>query len=217
MAKTSNGKIQNLLEQAAAQAESDAPETSSVSSAARAFQTEAEAEKSFSHLHEKLFRINRWNSESGISSFALYNENGEEQPDKRAVIGDFIKITLPGSGKDDWVKIIAVDSTPNEIVLSVRPSYNPTGKEADKKTVSHFFTDDSTNNFCLQREDAKLSFYVIGLSEKSNTSETGGVLETVRNFATANAGHYLGIQKAQWQIFCDNFLKVKESEKEKKE
>src|SRR6476469_1566783 len=47
-----------------------------------------------------------------------------------------------------------------------------TDKEPDKNVTSHFFTSDATNNFCLEKRDAVVSFYVIGLSEKTNTDET---------------------------------------------
>jgi hypothetical protein len=48
--------------------------------------------------------------------------------------------------------------------------------------------------------------YVIGLNEITNTEKTGGLLESARNLATANLGHYLGVQKAAWTKFCENFL-----------
>jgi hypothetical protein len=127
--------------------------------------------------------------------------------EKIPAVGDFIRISLPGSGKNDWVKIVEIHDAADEIVLTVQPSSNPTDKE-DNSTTSHFFTNDSTNNFCLQKNGIKLNFYVIGLGEKSNTEDTSGIVETVRNFATANIGHYLGIQKAQWQNFCDNFVEI---------
>jgi hypothetical protein len=212
MSETQTGKIQKLLEQAARQKDST-PQYSSVSGAERIFSNKAEAEELFSYLREKLFRIERWNDESVISSFALVDKNGTlAPPEKLAEVGDFIKITLPASGKDDWVKIIDIHVSPDEVVLTVQPSHNPTDKE-NEKTTSHFFTDDSTNNFCLQITDKKLSFYVIGLNEKTNTEETGGIIETARNVATANLGRYLGIQKTQWKSFCENFLEV-EKEKE---
>jgi hypothetical protein len=47
------------------------------------------------------------------------------------------------------------------------------------------------------------------LNEKTNADETEGVIETARNFATANLGRYLGIQKTQWKTFCENFIENK--------
>ena len=200
-------KIQNLLEQAAAQAESSTAEVSSVTNATRSCSSETEAKNVFQRLIQKLFNIEQWNAESNLSSFALFDENGFAKMEKIAAVGDFMRITLPGSGKDDWVKIVEIYDAADEIVLTVQPSPNPTDKE-DNSTTSHFFTNDSTNNFCLQKNGIKLNFYVIGLGEKSNTKDTSGIVETVRNFATANIGHFLGIQKAQWQNFCDNFVEI---------
>jgi len=202
-----NNKIQNLLEQAAAQAESPSAEVSSVTNATRNCSTEIEIENVFQQLKQKLFHIEQWNAESNLSSFALFDENGSAQTEKIAAVGDFVRITLPSSGKDDWVKIVEIYETADEIVLTIQPSHNPTDEE-NQSTTSHFFTADSTNNFCLQKQGSKINFYVIGLSEKSNTEDTSGIIETVRNFATANIGHFLGVQKAQWQNFCDNFVEI---------
>ncbi len=200
-------KIQNLLEQAAAQAESSTAEVSSVTNATRNCSSETEAKNVFQRLIQKLFNIEQWNAESNLSSFALFDENGFAKMEKIPAVGDFIRISLPGSGKDDWVKIVEIHDAADEIVLTVQPSLNPTDKE-DNSTTSHFFTNDSTNNFCLQKKGIELNFYVIGLGEKSNIKDTSGIVETVRNFATANIGHFLGIQKAQWQNFCDNFVEI---------
>ena len=194
-------KIQNLLQQAAQRNDS----LTSIAEATRVCADEKQAEELFLYFREKLRRIEYWNASSPISSFKLFDENGELQPKQPAAAGNFIKITLPGSGKNDWVRIVEIHDASNECVVTVRPSSDPTDK-TNETNVSHFFTDDSTNNFCLQKTGEKLKFYVIGLSEKTNTEETGGLLETVRNVATANAGRYLGIQKTQWTTFCENFL-----------
>lgn len=198
-----DGKIKNLM----AQANAPTAEASSVTSASRVFQTEMEAENVFEKLKEKLFDIKCWNGESEITSFSLFDPEGIAQPEKRANVGDFIKTVLPSSGKDDWVKIVGISVAPDEIVLTVQPSHNPTEIEG-KSTTSHFFIADSTNNFCLQRKHTKINFCVIGLNEKTNTAETSGLIEAVRNLATAKIGSLFGIQKTQWQIFCDNFIEM---------
>lgn len=207
MPETQISKIQTLLEQAAAQKDSNSAATSSVECATRVFESIPETEQKFAHFRGKLFRISDWNGESEISSFYLFDENGIEQPNKAVNVGDFIKIILPGSGKADWVKVISFNESPDEVILTFQPSIDPTDSETETAT-SHFFTHDSTNNFCLQKHDRKINFCVVGLCEKPNTTETSGVLEMIRNYATANIGLFLGVQKAQWQTFCDNFLEV---------
>ena len=196
-----SGKIENLLKCANESTAAD----SSVTSSTRVCATENEAESVFLQLAGKLFSIEHWNIESEITGFKLYAADGIAQPDKTAAVGDYLKTSMPGSGKDDWIKIVESTESPDEIVLTVQPSLDPTDK-SDETTVSHFFAAVSTNNFCLQKKGVKITFYVIGLDEKSNVEATGGIIETVRNFATANIGYFLGIQKAQWQTFCDNFI-----------
>lgn len=203
-----NSRIQNLLEQAARHSDLPTSKSSSVAQATRIFPDASNAVKAFEFLHKELYLIENWNEWSEISSFELFDENGCAKPGESAAVGDYIKIILPGSGKDDWVKVIEITETADEIVLTVQPSCDPTDEE-NKSSTSHFFTDASTNNFCLQRKDAKLNFYIIGLNEQTNTKATSGILETARNLATANVGSFLGIQKTQWETFCRNFLEMR--------
>jgi hypothetical protein len=107
--------------------------------------------------------------------------------------------------KYDWVRVIDIYEEADEFIISVKPTYDPTAETIDKNVISHFFTDESTNNFCLLRKSDTIWFYVIGLGEKQNTSETKNALETVRNVAV-NLGSYLGIQKSEWEKFCRHFL-----------
>lgn len=210
-----SGKIQNLLNLA----ETSTDGKSSVSFAEREFSSAAEAGEIFAALRPKLYDVNRWEIESGVSSFQLFDENGRGINAAKAGVGNFIRITLPGSGKHDWVKIKNIDDDENELVITVSPSFDPTEKETDESRTSHFFTSDSVNNFCLGKKgEARLGCYVIGLGEKPNTAEADGILEAVRNAATAAAG-WLGLQKIEWQTFCENFLNSKiaaeHAEKEK--
>jgi len=203
-----NSKIQSLIEKATAISNSTDEKMSSVASARRNFPAETEAEEAFDKFQRKLFQIKKWNADSGLSSFELFDETGNVCPRETAQVDDFIRITLTGSGKSDWVKIINIDQLPDEIILTVKPSYNPTEKAPDQSVTSHFFTDESTNNFCLQNAGEAINFYVVGLNEKSNKQNTNNIIETARNVATANLGHYLGIQKGEWTTFCNNFLET---------
>lgn len=202
-----NDKIQNLLAQAERQARTSETGESSVTFATRTFSDEVGAEGSFNHLKQKLFHIRSWNDKSFLTSFELFDQNGKPTQRETAAVGDFIRLSLTGSGKDDWVKIIEIIEEPDEAIVTVKPSYNPSESQPDKNATSHFFTDDSTNNFCLGRNQDTVSFYVIGLNEKTNTNETESFIEAFRNVAVANIGSYLGIQKGEWKIFCENFLK----------
>lgn len=207
MAETANGKTSDLLKRAERQNGSSTPEQSSVTGATRVFSSADAAERAFADFRRKLLHIEQWNVDSEVSSFQTFDENGDATGEKLAAVGDFIRVTLPGSGKDDWIKIVEIAESAAEIVLTVQPSRDPTAAE-NQETTSHFFDSDSTNNFCLQRKNSTINFYVIGLNEKANTTETGGVIETVRNYATANFGYLFGIQKVQWKTFCENFLET---------
>lgn len=198
-------KIENLLKEA----ETSREGKSSVTSARRDFASAENAAEAFASFRRKLYDINNWETESGVSAFQLFNEDGNPLKTQKAQKGNFVRITLPGSGKDDWVKIVRITDASNEVVITVQPTYNPTGRDVDKDTTSHFFTDDSRNNFCLQKDDKSLAVYVIGLYEKPNVSETDSLIETARNVATAGFG-WLGFQKIEWKTFCENFLGVEE-------
>ncbi|HEX8288366.1 MAG TPA: hypothetical protein VF556_10240 [Pyrinomonadaceae bacterium] len=198
-----NGKIENLISQVKA----DTEEKTSIASANKVFENDAEAEREFQRLSENLKRIEQWNQFSGASSFGLFDENGGKIPDRPAAIGDFVCIKLPATGKADWVKIVDIYEGEREKILTVRPTYNPTDESNDKNVTSHFFTSDSTNNFCLQLKRNEVNMHVIGLNEISNTEATNNIIESARNLATANLGHFLGVQKAEWTTFCENFLK----------
>lgn len=212
--ETPGGETENLLAEAARQTDQAASESSSVVRASRVFPTREEAAEAFARLRGALSRVSDWNAYSDISSFCLFDETARAPMKKAATVGDFVRVSLPGSAKDDWVRIARIDQSPDEMILTIQPSHDPTDEE-NKNAISHFFTHDSTNNFCLRQNAARIDFYVIGLNQKTNTEETDGVLETIRNYATANLGSFLGVQKKQWETFAENFLKEEESGKVK--
>ena len=203
-------KIDKLLKQA-----EENRNENSISSADEEFETERDAQKVFDWLKTKILIIDEWNLHALMSSYELFDESGKTAGDK-IEIGKFIRIKIAASGKPDWVRVVDILENENEFIITVKPTFDPTGDTNDKKTISHFFTDESTNNFCIYKKDKTVAFYVIGLNEKANTSETGGALETIRNIAV-NAGTYLGTQKSEWEIFCHHFLEdaAKENQSEK--
>jgi hypothetical protein len=201
-------KIQSLLELA------DSNEKSSVSFAERRFPNAKAAKKAFSDYKSRILDVKRWNESSTITGFALYDKNGKEiinQPIRKDLL---LRLSMPGSGKFDWVKTTDIENTSEEFILVVRPTYDPTDEDANRAKISHFFAKESNNNFCLTYSENTVKFYIIGLNEMQNTSDTKNSLETVRNFITANVGYYLSIQKSQWDSFCQNFLDSYQSSNE---
>jgi hypothetical protein len=178
----------------------------SITCGERRFSDELAARSYLEDLKSRLVDLSQWNACSGLSSYELFDGDGSPVHDKRIKPGYFLQITLHGSGKSDWVRIEEVFESPDELIITVKPIYDPTGDPPQTGTISHFFSSEATNNFCVFREDDKVSLYVIGLNERLNSSHTSGVLETARNTAVANLGYYLGIQKSEWKKFCKSFL-----------
>jgi hypothetical protein len=198
--------IERLLEAANSATEGD----TSLNLAKRRFLEEQAAAEFFRATRMKLFRIEEWKKNSSITDYDLFNENGDEINGEPIAVGTFIRIALYGSGKYDWVRVISITDEPDEVVISVEPSYDPTQRATDLDTVSHFFAPEATNNFCLQHHEKTVAFYVIGLNEHQNTKFTDGLIETARNAAVANVGYYSGLQKSVWKEFCSSFLSTDE-------
>jgi len=178
----------------------------SVNSAEREFADADVASTYFSDLRRRLIDIKQWNLNSDSAEYKLYNKDGTVASSGRIRPGLFLRIDLPGSGKSDWVVIENLAISPNEIVITVKPTYDPTEQPPDTGKISHFLSASARNNFCALRDGQFVKVYVIGLHETSNTGHTSGIIETVRNAAVANLGYYLGIQKAVWTSFCNRFL-----------
>ena len=193
-------KTESLMEQSRLD-----EEHSSFSSAEKTFADESEAVRVFSILKTKLSNVDEWNAHAMLSSFELFDENGQPLQTKKLAVGAFLQISLKGTIKYDWVRVVDIYEAADEFIVSVKPTYDPTGESGDKRIISHFFTGESTNNFCLVRKASSVTLYVIGLNEKMNTEETGGTLEAVRN-AAVNLGSYLGVQGTEWEKFCHHFM-----------
>ena len=195
-----SGKVENLIKQRQLN-----ENESSLSSAEKTLLDEAEAERVFSALRTKLLNIGEWNDHALISTYKLFSEAGRPLETETLSTGVLIRISLKGSGKYDWVRVIDIYEESEEFVITVKPTFDPTEENPDKSVISHFFTDAATNNFCLSKNYKTVSVYVIGLDEKQNTAETENALQTIRNVAV-NLGSYLGIQTSEWEKFCSGFL-----------
>jgi hypothetical protein len=178
---------------------------SSISSAEKTFSDEAQSGRVFSDLKVKLANVDEWNAHSMLSSFKLFDERGQELQSNKIGVGVFMRISLTGTLKYDWVGVRDIHKAADEFIITVAPTFDPTDKTTDKSVTSHFFTNESNNNFCLLRKGHMVALYVIGLNEKMNTDETESTLEKVRN-AAVNAGSYFGLQSGEWEKFCHHFM-----------
>jgi hypothetical protein len=188
-------------------ANSSPENNTSLNSAKRTFGNESESAAFFGKASEKLRDVEVWNECGTSSEFASFTDDGHPAGNTIEENG-FIRIYLKASGKYDWVRVISIRHEDDEAVITVKPSYDPTQDPPDRSVISHFFSDEATNNFCLIREGSSVSFYIVGIEERQNLEKTDGVAETIRNAAAANLGYYLGVQKAEWKMFCSRFLEI---------
>lgn len=200
-----HSEIEGLLEAA----NSATGQDTSVSSAKRLFPSENEALEFYRSVRGSLFRISEWIKNSTATTYDLFDESGLPSPSDEISVGKFIRIELRGSGKYDWVRVQRVVDEPDEVVLTVKPSRDPTDPDRSD-SISHFFGPEAENNFCVQLNEMSVAFYVIGLNEKQNTKFTDGIVESTRNIAIANVGYYSGLQNAVWKDFATNFLSTDE-------
>ena len=211
-----NARIHRLLGEALAQKYSSGTGETSITSASRTFPKTHDADDFFNELRPELFRIREWNEKATLTSFELFDEKGNISERQTATVGDFIRLSMAGTGKNDWAKVIEIIDEVGEAILTIKPSYNPTENEPDKNTTSHFFTSTSTKSFCLEKNNTIVSFYVIGLSENSNTDQTGSFIERARNVVVSKVGPYFRIQKVEWKTLCVNFLRLTDQERNRR-
>lgn len=188
------------------EAESLPSDEASVNDDERSFDDLDAARRYYDDLTRRFIDIEHWNLNSEGADYELYEQEGTSATSGPIRPGLFMKITLLGSGKSDWVSIENLELSPNELVITVKPTYDPTQQSPDTGKISHFFEAKARNNFCALLDDKTVKVYVIGLHETPNTGHAAGIIETVRNAAVANLGYYLGIQKGMWTAFCKRFL-----------
>ncbi len=94
-----NERIQRLLGEALAEKHSSGTGESSITSASRAFLETHDADDFFNKLRPELFRVREWNEKATLTSFELFDEKGDISERENAVVGDFIRLSMAGTGK----------------------------------------------------------------------------------------------------------------------
>src|SRR5690348_12484885 len=130
-----SGVIESLLKAARSSAEGD----TSVNLSKRSFPSASAAIAMFHTARTRIRNILEWSENSNATSYALFNRNGEQVDHEPVGIGHFIRINLYGGGKYDWVQVVGIADEPDEFVLTVKPTYDPTGEPVDRDSISHFF------------------------------------------------------------------------------
>lgn len=177
---------------------------------------ENDARKLFMIGRNRLVGINNWHEYAGSLSatFRLTDPQGNEV-DRTAEKGDYVRITLPAPGPaegsgHDWVRIEEIEdqSDPNGadelMAIRVRPSPSPQEKG---ENVAHFFKDQSTSSFVLERHRNKVTAAVYGRNEVPNT-ETSNLIDKVRN-AIVGATAIAGLSNVQWKNLVKGIIETK--------
>ncbi|MCD6063881.1 MAG: hypothetical protein K0R82_1792 [Flavipsychrobacter sp.] len=176
-----------------------------------------DAEELFVVAKNRLLDVNNWDktAETTSASFQLTDHHGKDLH-RKAHTGDYIKIKIPGPGSKtgdgyDWVHIeqIAYDDYPDEhtedILMQVRPCSAPTNNDED---VAHFFKEDATSTFIIERHGKLLVAHYYGRNEVPNTNMESPT-DMVRNTVVA-AGAIIGLSDVQWSNLIKGFLAFEE-------
>lgn len=172
-----------------------------------------EAQAVFSMAANRLLDVNHWDKLCGplSATFRLTDQHGKEIAGP-AHPGDHFKINLPGPGPAagdgyDWVQVEALDDKRNpsayeeSVTLRVRPSSSPTGDTAD---TAHFFKDEATSSFRVQRKGNVVTAEVHGRNEVPNTS-TDKPVDKMRN-AVVGLGAITAFSAPQWKKLVKGLL-----------
>jgi hypothetical protein len=178
------------------------------------FKLTEETKAFFEVCKQRLLNINGWSKLSGIAgaNFKLADKDGNEIEREVAQKGDYFKIDIPGPGPVtgdgyDWVQIEDIeDQTNNQgeyqvVAIRVRPATNPKNSKAD---VAHFFTNEATSSFIVERKGNVVTAGVHGRNEKPNT-RAKAVVDKTRNVMVAT-GAFIGFSEAQWKSLVNGIL-----------
>lgn len=167
----------------------------------RTYPDEATARQELDRSKRKLFDVNRWTELKGINStFELFDESGRKATVTKPEIGYFIKIILPASGIENWVKITAIKEEADSAEFVVHPSEQPVQQaegENDTKEIKHFFIEEASSTFKVERQGATLIGYEIGRNEGINNKGEKAGNRAVLNTLIAEGG-WAGVQALQW-------------------
>lgn len=181
-------------------------------------ETAEEADELFVLAKERLLAVNDWKITAGDfgAAFHLTDAAGHEalRPARK---GDYIRIAVPGPGHsgghpDDWVRIevIRYDDFPDDnresLGLRVRPSAAPGSEDPDP---DHFFTDEATSTFVIERIGATVMARYHGRNEVPNTGGNN-LPDKVRNTLVA-LGALAGFSDVQWRNLIEGFIRPPEA------
>ncbi|GAB3332090.1 hypothetical protein GCM10027299_38300 [Larkinella ripae] len=167
---------------------------------ARQHPDESTARAAFSVAREKLFAVHQWSDISSITAnFFLHDRAGHPKPTGRPEVGDCIRVELPGPTPENWVRLIQLVDEENRAAFTAQPCADP---RAEGGQTEHFFTDDSTSEFRVEREGTTIKACQVGQHESVNNQEPEAGDRAVVNTLIAGAG-WLFYQRIQWKTLTD--------------
>lgn len=166
----------------------------------------------YAKARKNLFDINNWHQMAGKLSARFYlTDPSGGAADRLPLQGDFIKIHLPTSSADkfDWVRIENIEEEQSGDYSSrVKISVRPTDPPAPQQETEHFFTEDATSNFFVERKGRVVTAMVRGRNELPNT-DTPGVVNKIRNAVIAVAA-MAGLNTPQWKALVKGILETRD-------
>lgn len=175
------------------------------------FGSEAEAILFFQTVKARMLDVNRWSEFSGGASSDFYLTAADGLAvNRKAEIGDYIKIDIPGPGTKtgdayDWVKIEDIKAQLSDgaeiLSMTARPSSNPL---SDTHNTAHFLKEEATSTFQVKRIGQTIFAEEHGRNEMPNT-ETAHVLDNIRN-TFVGWGAKAGFSYPQWKALVKGWL-----------
>ena len=175
----------------------------------RNFETINDATAFFEVACRRLLNINLWGEISGLSSFQLFDEHGNEVH-REGIQGDYIRIDIPGPGTQsgegfDWVRIEEIiqhqDAEEELLAVKVRPSVKPM---AENTSPAHFLKAEATSTFIVRRLQMVVKAEEHGRNEMANT-DTESILDNARNLFVGGAAK-LGFSYPQWKLLVKGIM-----------
>lgn len=171
---------------------------------------EESARAFFALAKRRLLDVNRWYeiAEIPASTFMLTDPYGGEAVKSRPAEHDKIRIDIPGPGPSagdgyDWVVVEDVTEVADTLCsLTLRPTNNPL---ALSEETAHFFQDQATSTFVVERHGLEVRARYHGRNEVVNT-ETDSVVDNTRN-AAVGIGAKLGLSYPQWKSLVEGLVK----------
>jgi hypothetical protein len=172
-----------------------------------------EARQLFHMAVERLLDVHVWEKLCGplSASFKLMDNQGREVH-RQVQPGDYFRIDIPAPGPSsgggyDWVKVEEVldkqnpTSREESIAIRVRPTASPVD---DQPSTAHFFHEQATSSFVVERRGNVVKAEVHGRNEIPNVSSEK-TIDKMRN-AVVGSGAITGFSAAQWKKLVKGLL-----------